>query len=134
MKMFNVLLLLGALLLAGVSFAQDKTATTSNSCEGKARPETKLTPKQTRDAIVDRTELPTPAAARDHSCVVLDTFIGGDGTVECVTPLHGDASLSSVVIPEVEKWKFKAIGKRRDGTLQLCWHNGWEVGNEFANK
>ncbi len=119
------------LLLAGVSFGQDTTQATSNSCEGKARPEIKLTPKQTRDAIVERAELPTPIAAKDHACVVLDVFVGGDGMVECITPLHGDAALSTV-IPEVEKWKFKAIGKRRDGTLQLCWHNGWEVGNEFA--
>jgi hypothetical protein len=123
-----------ALLLALVSFAQEKTPATSNACEGKARPETKLTPKQTRDAIVDRSQLPTPTEAKDRACVVLDTFIAGDGTVECVTPLHGDAALSSSVIPEVEKWKFKAIGKRRDGTLQLCWHNGWEVGNEFSSK
>ena len=122
------------LLLAVVAFAQEKTAATSNACDGKPRPEIKLTPKQTRDAIVDRTELPTPGSAKDHSCVVLDVFVAVDGAVECVAPLHGDSALSLSVIPDVEKWKFKAIGKRRDGTLQLCWHNGWEIGNEFAKK
>ncbi len=131
MKAFVLTLVL---LLAVVSFAQEKTAATLNTCEGKPRPEMKLTPKQTRDAIVGRTELPPPTTAKDHACVVLEAFIGGTGMIECIVPLHGEASLSATVIPEVEKWKFKAIGSRRDGTLQLCWHNGWEVGNEFAKK
>jgi len=128
----RVLALILTLLLAVMAFGQEKATAPSNGCEGKSRPETKLTPKQTRDAIVDRTELPAPNVAKDHACVILDAFIAADGTVECVAPLHGEAALSSIVIPAVEKWKFKAIGRRRDGTLQLCWHNGWEVGNEFS--
>jgi len=127
-----------ALLLAGVSWGQDKakdtTATTPSSCEGRVRPAVKLTPAQTRSAIVERTDLPVPSGARVQGCVVLDVFISETGTVECMAPLHGLPILLQSVMPEVEKWKFKAVGKRRDGTMQLCWHNGWEVGNEFSQK
>ena len=129
----KALALILILLLTAVAFGQEAPAP-SKSCAGKSRPETKLTPKQTRDAIVDRTELPVPAGARVQGCVILEVFISEIGTVECINALHGLPLLVDSVIPGVEKWKFKAIGKHRDGTLQLCWHNGWEVGNEFEKK
>lgn len=123
------------LFLATVSLAQQTKETApaaSYSCTGHERPAVKLTPAQTRSALVERTDLQVPAGTV-KGCLVLDVFLSGEGSIECVSQVRGDTSLSSI-IPDVEKWKFKAVGKRRDGTLQLCWHNGWEVGNEFSKK